>query len=140
MHISINDLTYTSENPHADGNPAPGARPMMMMMMMMSFICSCRNKNQPKDIYPKGTSHHTSLFRGPITNGMKKYDDPSRSWSTSVSHHLYFLVVFLISIFVIFVWSISASIVKEKRVCCLLVLNSVTSTPQWIRQPEAAWK
>ena len=26
-----------------------------------------------------------------------------------------------------------------KRECCLLVLNSVTSTPQWIRQPEAAW-
>jgi hypothetical protein len=26
-----------------------------------------------------------------------------------------------------------------QRVCCLLVLNSVTSTPQWIRQPEAAW-
>jgi hypothetical protein len=25
------------------------------------------------------------------------------------------------------------------RVCCLLVLNSVTSTLQWIRQPEAAW-
>jgi hypothetical protein len=30
------------------------------------------------------------------------------------------------------VWSVVA------RVCCLLVLNSVTSTPQWIRQPEAA--
>jgi hypothetical protein len=28
-------------------------------MMMMSFICSCRNKNQHKSIYPKGTSHHT---------------------------------------------------------------------------------
>ncbi len=26
-----------------------------------------------------------------------------------------------------------------ERECCLLVLNSVTSTPQWIRQPEAAW-
>ena len=26
-----------------------------------------------------------------------------------------------------------------KRECCLLVLNSVTSTQQWIRQPEAAW-
>jgi hypothetical protein len=26
-----------------------------------------------------------------------------------------------------------------ESVCCLLVLNSVTSTPQWIRQPEAAW-
>ena len=24
-----------------------------------------------------------------------------------------------------------------KRECCLLVLNSVTPTPQWIRQPEA---
>jgi hypothetical protein len=23
-----------------------------------------------------------------------------------------------------------------ERVCCLLVLNSVTSTPQWIRQPK----
>ena len=26
-----------------------------------------------------------------------------------------------------------------ERECCLLVLNSVTSTTQWIRQPEAAW-
>jgi hypothetical protein len=51
-------------------------------MMMMSFICSCRNKNQPKAIYPKGTSNHTRLFRGPSTNGMKKLDGPSRSWPT----------------------------------------------------------
>jgi len=36
------------------------------------FYCSCRNKNQPKAIYPKGTSHHTRLFRGPSTNYMKK--------------------------------------------------------------------
>ena len=50
--------------------------------MMMSFICSCRKKNQPKAIYPKGTSHHTRLFRGPSTNGMKKKDGPSRSWPT----------------------------------------------------------
>ncbi len=28
---------------------------------------------------------------------------------------------------------------ERECVCCLLVLNSVTSTPQWIRQPEAAW-
>jgi hypothetical protein len=27
----------------------------------------------------------------------------------------------------------------RESVCCVLVLNSVTSTPQWIRQPEAAW-
>jgi hypothetical protein len=26
-----------------------------------------------------------------------------------------------------------------ERVCCLLVLNSVTSIPQWIRQSEVAW-
>ena len=25
--------------------------------------------------------------------------------------------------------------VQRESVCCLLVLNSVTSTPQWIRQP-----
>jgi hypothetical protein len=43
-----------------------------LVMMMMSFICSCRNKNQPKTIYPKGTSHHRGLFRGPSTNDMKK--------------------------------------------------------------------
>jgi hypothetical protein len=30
----------------------PGQQPAFMMMMM-SFICSCRNKNQPKDI-PQG--------------------------------------------------------------------------------------
>jgi len=33
-------------------------------------------------------------------------------------------------------WGIEDSIERER---CLLVLNSVTSTPQWIRQPEAAW-
>ncbi len=27
----------------------------------------------------------------------------------------------------------------SERVCCLLVLNSVTFTPQWICQPKAAW-
>ena len=40
-------------------------------VMMMSFICSCRNKNQPKAIYPKGTSHHTRLLEG-LSNDMKK--------------------------------------------------------------------
>jgi hypothetical protein len=29
-------------------------------LMMMSFICSCRNKNQPKVISPKGTSHYSN--------------------------------------------------------------------------------
>ena len=32
-----------------------------------------------------------------------------------------------------------AALLACVRECCLLVLNSVTSTPQWIRQPEAAW-
>jgi hypothetical protein len=54
---------------------------------MMSFICSCRNKNQPKAIYPKGTSHHTRLLRGPSTNDMKKEDGPSRSWPTPHTSH-----------------------------------------------------
>jgi hypothetical protein len=34
---------------------------------------------------------------------------------------------------------LNVAYVHVERVCCLLVLNSVTSTPQWIRQPEAAW-
>ena len=33
----------------------------------------------------------------------------------------------------------SSSPAGLERECCSLVLNSVTSTPQWIRQPEAAW-
>ena len=35
--------------------------------------------------------------------------------------------------------SLTKRLKERERVCCLLVLNSVTSTPQWIRQPEAAW-
>jgi hypothetical protein len=46
--------------------------------------------------------------------------------------------------FIVIFWYHSRSFVLldigfGERVCCLLVLNSVTSTPQWIRQPEAAW-
>jgi hypothetical protein len=26
--------------------------------------------------------------------------------------------------------------IQRESVCCLLVLDSVTSTPQWIRQPK----
>ena len=37
-----------------------------------AFYLFLQKQNQPKDIYPKGTFHHTSLFRGPITNDMKK--------------------------------------------------------------------
>ncbi len=47
------------------------------------------------------------------------------------------------------VWSIDREWVRRScsplfaapttRMGCLLVLNSVTSTPQWIRQPKAAW-
>ena len=33
----------------------------------------------------------------------------------------------------------SAAPAVYERVCCLLALKSVTSTPQWIRQPWAAW-
>ena len=45
---------------------------LVTVLMMMSFTCSCKIKNQPKAIYPKGTSHHMRMFRGTSTNGMKK--------------------------------------------------------------------
>ncbi len=35
--------------------------------------------------------------------------------------------------------ALAAERLVDERVCCLLVLNSGTSTPQWIRQPKAAW-
>jgi len=33
-------------------------------------------------VYLKEGTYHTRLFRGPSTNGMKKWDGPSRSWPT----------------------------------------------------------
>jgi hypothetical protein len=51
---------------------APAALAAAPLAMMISFICSCRNKNQPNAKYPKGTSHHTRLFRGTSTNDIKK--------------------------------------------------------------------
>ena len=36
------------------------------------FYLFLQKQNQPKAIYPKGTSHHARLFRGPMTNGIKK--------------------------------------------------------------------
>jgi hypothetical protein len=36
------------------------------------FYLFLQKQKQPKAIYPKGTSHHTRLFRGPSTNDMKK--------------------------------------------------------------------
>jgi hypothetical protein len=55
-----------------------------VLMMMMSFICSCRNKKKGAElhIYLEEGTYHTRLFRGPSTNGMKKWDGPSRSWPT----------------------------------------------------------
>ena len=43
------------------------------------------------------------------------------------------------SSFLFFLFGSSRSNVRGERVSCLLVLNAVTSTPQWIRQPKAAW-
>jgi hypothetical protein len=37
------------------------------------------------------------------------------------------------------IYFLRISLLFFERVCCLLVLNSVTSTPQCIRQPKAAW-
>ena len=44
--------------------------------MMMSFICFCRNKNQPKDIYPKGTSYHTA-GAGPAAGRVARRSGPA---------------------------------------------------------------
>ena len=57
-------------------------------LMMMSFICSCRNKNQPKAMCPKGTSHHT---RRRVCTPFYRYetnceDTPSRPHATTTPY------------------------------------------------------
>jgi hypothetical protein len=55
---------------------APSSPPDDDDVFFCFFFCFLfvleENKNERKAIYPKGTSHHTSLFRGPSTNDMKK--------------------------------------------------------------------
>jgi hypothetical protein len=41
-------------------------------------------------VYLKEGTYHTRLFRGPSTNGMKKWDGPSRSWPTPHTTPLFF--------------------------------------------------
>jgi hypothetical protein len=58
-------------------------RGLRVVSMMMSFICSCKNKKgKPNTMYFQEGKDHTRLFRGSITNDMKKQDSPSRSWPT----------------------------------------------------------
>jgi hypothetical protein len=60
---TCNKLTHTHVPP----------REQLMMMMMMSFICSCRKKKGAElHIHLQQGTYHKRLFRGPITNDMKK--------------------------------------------------------------------
>ncbi len=54
----------------------------LQQMMMMSFICSCRNKNQPKAIYPKGLPTIRSCLEGLLVHGA-----PRRRPSRMPLHH-----------------------------------------------------
>ena len=52
--------------------------------MMLSFICSDRNKIEAElHIYLEEGTYHKRLFRGTITNDMKKEDGARLSWPTA---------------------------------------------------------
>ncbi len=42
------------------------------------FYLFLQKQKSAQNYIPQGYSHHTRLFRGPSTNGMKKYDGPRR--------------------------------------------------------------
>jgi len=72
IHCGVEVTELSTNKQHSLSHPVTQGLPVLSLMMM-SFICFCRNKNQPKVIYRKGTSHHTRLFTGSSTNDMKKY-------------------------------------------------------------------
>jgi hypothetical protein len=58
-------------------------RTAMQMKILDSVTSAPQCIRQPRPrVYLKEGTYHTRLFRGPSTNGMKKWDGPSRSWPT----------------------------------------------------------
>jgi hypothetical protein len=53
------------------------------LLVLDSVTSTLQCIRQPRPcVYLKEGTYHTRLFRGPSTNGMKKWDGPSRSWPT----------------------------------------------------------
>jgi hypothetical protein len=96
-----------------------------LMMMMMTFICSCRNNNQAH-----GSAGTAAEWAGGGDGGAGAHRSGDRMVPTPrvTPHHMQRKLA-----------KQRRQLSLRERECCLLVLNSVTSTPQFIRQPEAAW-
>jgi hypothetical protein len=58
-----------------------GDRCCLLVLDSVTSAPQCIRQPRPR-VYLKEGTYHTRLFRGPSTNGMKKWDGPSRSWPT----------------------------------------------------------
>jgi len=68
---------------------------------------------QPRPrVYLKEGTYHTRLFRGPSTNGMKKWDGPSRSFFSPPSFHTLSLSLAFTSVR----WSASSTQASARRI------------------------
>jgi hypothetical protein len=55
----------------------------LLVLDSVTSAPQCIRQPRPR-VYLKEGTYHTRLFRGPSTNGMKKWDGPSRSWPTNI--------------------------------------------------------
>ena len=53
----------------------------LLVLDSVTSAPQCIRQPRPR-VYLKEGTYHTRMFRGPNTNGMKKWDGPSRSWRT----------------------------------------------------------
>ena len=74
-----NKHTQTQSDPRWAGDGVLGSIPKGDDVF---YLFLQKQKSAQSYIFPKGTSHHTRLFRGTSTNDIKKLDGPCRSWPT----------------------------------------------------------
>jgi hypothetical protein len=93
------------------------------------------------DISQDITTHSTHSLALPVSRSRFSQwpalsaDNP-RSAVSEGGARAYFLLEFLRMNGMLPVFGFEGGRGPRERVCCLLALNSVTSTPQWIRQPK----
>ncbi len=87
----------------------------------------------------KGTANHNvAIWRGQSDDNVAMFGMSRRRQTLSKSIRDHQISAERHKFAHLLVDQIPDEIAVNSKVCCLLVLNSVTSTPQWILQPEAA--
>ena len=75
------DIQKHSWRANGQGTAGDGGVCCLLVLDSVTFAPQCIRQPRPR-VYLKEGTYHTRLFGGPSTNGMKKWDGPSRSWPT----------------------------------------------------------